>query len=575
MADKVAEILARPADDLSRFEALEWLLHSPEHRIQFEDYIEEAIRRQSGDVAAKMFARARFYAELVRREGERLNSGEQLDALTIINEHFPRILEAIDHAMSNDDSEHLAIFAAYIGIPLEFKGKFELGIKLFDSIIKQAEATNNKALEIESRIRYGDLLVRAGRLEHGYATLSHALQLSQLHGTERNLALVLSALGHVTRLMGRYEESLAYYTNALENARKTTEKVLLARALSGLAGIALYQRRLADARRLCTESLDIKRALANIHGIAGDLHNLAVVASWEGANCEAQGYYLEALDLNRRIGNHLWEAANLSGLGGILYEMGHFDEAKECFKRAQAIVIDGEHKMLVAVCQYHFGCVAFATEDYEDAQRHFEEGIQLNRAIGAKAWVGVCLYHMGELQRELGDKEAAKRCLSEALAIGNEIGDPNISSSALTNSALLAMATGKSAEAEVCLHRALRLASGVGMPRSSLISLHACLPVLLAANKYVSVAVLAQGIHAKVTQFGFVFRKKFHSDLRSAIAKCSSTLSGKDQVQAEDLAASLNVPDLVDYALRALEELRPELGDAAADSAASQLSARS
>ena len=72
MAESIAAVLVSQADEPGRFEAIARLLDDPRNRIELEDYLEAAIRRESGDVAARMYAHARFYAELVRREGERL-----------------------------------------------------------------------------------------------------------------------------------------------------------------------------------------------------------------------------------------------------------------------------------------------------------------------------------------------------------------------------------------------------------------------------------------------------------------------------------------------------------------------
>lgn len=379
MPEHIAAVLDKLGDRPDRYEALRQLLDDPERREAYCDYAEELIRRESAVYSMAILDRAGFYAELVCRESKRLKGKEQLDALTILNEQFPSIVEAIEQVMSLDDSACLARFAASIVCLLHMQGKLELGAAVFKRLLNQAKRTGNRSLEAKAGRYYGQFLTEAGKLDKAYETTLHALRLALLEGNETELAKVQIALGNVTRYQERYDESIEFYKLALEHGRNLVDEYLVSGALCSLGLIALGQHRLDDARRLFTESLEIARETGNIYRIAGDLHNLACVAVDQGDYDEAQKLYQEALELNRLIGNRTFEARNLHALGSIALEQGRIDEAKQFYSSARSIAAESAKEPDSARYYTDLGNVTAAAGRFENARRHFESDIQLSQ----------------------------------------------------------------------------------------------------------------------------------------------------------------------------------------------------
>jgi len=554
-----AKELDRLGGQPDRYEQLRQLLNDPGKRQEYIDDAEELLQRESARYSTAMLDRAGFYAELVSRESKRLKGKEQLDALTIIKKHFPRVVEAIDYVMSIDDSECLAKFARNIAAPLLMQGKFDLGASVFNRLLSQAEKTGNRLLEIRTGSAYGQFLIKTGRLDKAYEVSLHALELAQLEGNESALAGVLNVLGNVTRYLGRFEEATAFYEQQLELDRKLHLKSHMGFALCNLGILAGRQRRLDDARRLFTESLEIARESGNTHRIAGELHNLACVSAYQGDHPEAQKLLQEALELNRIIGNRSFEACNLGELGRAAIEQGRFIEARRLYASAQLIGVEIGNELLYADCECGLGTVAAAMESYEDARRHFEKSAQLIRRIGAKVELAACLEHLGALHCDLGDYEAAVPLLSEALTISMHLGDTHCSSLASTSLALVALETGKLPEATKYLARALNMSAEAGMPRGTLITLQAGVQLLANADKASPAALLAYGITPHLKRLGLVFGRKWHRDLDEAIASCSAMLEADQRSQLEQQAASMSIEDLTTYALEALGNLQAEL----------------
>lgn len=561
MAETVAAVLEGRADKPNRFDLLARLLDDPHHRIELEDYLEDAVRRESGDVAAKMFDRMRFYAELVEREGKRLRGKEQLDALATMNEQFPRIVEAIDHALNQDDASLLARFAASIAFPLFIQGKLELGASVFNRLLKKAKETGNRSLEVTAGRQYGVFLTEAGKLDEAYKMLLHCLELAQLEENWSALAGVLTALGTVTTKRGQYEESQAFFEQLLEHALKLRDKGRICTALSQLGVLADLQGRLDDAKQLYKESLKIARETGNIYRIAGDLHNLAIVHDWQGEIHEATKLYREALELNRLIGNRNFEARNLSSLGLTAIELGRFDEAKQLFSTCQSIAAETGMKLVYADCERNLGIVAASTENYECARRHLEQAVQLFRPIGAKGWLTTCLEDLVGLYCDLGEYQAAEPLLSEAYANSKEISDPNIAWGVLTKLSQYSLETGKLTEATDYLVQAFNLAADVGSPWAILITLRMAVLLLAKVDKASPATLLACGVSRHLKRIGLVFGKKWHRDLDEAVARCGSLLAPEQLRQLEAQAAAMSIEELTDYALEALAQLQAELGE--------------
>jgi len=559
MPEPITAVLERLAGQPERFDELRALLADAALREELLDHADDVTRGTSARFAAKELERTKFYAELVQREGKRLRGEEQLDALTIINEQFPRIVEAVDHAMSLDDASHLAKFASHIAFPLLLKGKLELGVTVFKRLLDQAENTGNRSLEIMAGTRYADFLARVGRLDQAFEAFSGTLQLAELDGSHEALTEVLFGLGHVAILMGKYEESTEFCQQSLEHARNLLDKTQISKALGTLGSVAAFQRRLDDARRYLAESLEIKREIGNFYGLAGDLHNLAIAVAWQGDYPEGQRLFLEALSLNRRIGNRPWEANNLTGLASIALDQGRFEEARQLYSSAQSIAVDIGNELLIAACEFHLGAVAAALESNVEARLHFERGIQLSRKLGTKAWLAAGIDHLGALYTNLGDYQAAEPLLSEALTISKEIGDTNLSASATTNLGSIAIAMEKLPEATEYLDQALQLAAKAGMPRGILISLHQVVRLLLKANKNSSAALLAYGVSLNVQRLELVLRAKMHQDLARAVDKGRSVLTAEVMYQLEQQATTFSIKELADYALQALRDLQREL----------------
>ena len=68
------------------------------------------------------------------------------------------------------------------------------------------------------------------------------------------------------------------------------------------------------------------------------------------------------------------------------------------------------------------GLLATLLERFDDAERHFEDALEVNKAIGARPWLAHTQEDYGRLLVERGDEERGRSLVEEALATYRELG---------------------------------------------------------------------------------------------------------------------------------------------------------
>ena len=63
-----------------------------------------------------------------------------------------------------------------------------------------------------------------------------------------------------------------------------------------------------------------------------------------------------------------------------------------------------------------------AARRFDDAERHFEHALEVNKAIGARPWLAYTQEDYGRLLVERGDEERGRSLVEEALATYRELG---------------------------------------------------------------------------------------------------------------------------------------------------------
>jgi predicted ATPase/class 3 adenylate cyclase len=238
---------------------------------------------------------------------------------------------------------------------------------------------------------------------------------------------------------------------------------------------AAYYVALADAALV--DLRGVKQA-PMVETLAADWNNIDVAADWltlRGSH-ESLVRLAYGLWVFLWVGNHLADGERWLGTvgpdaldpilagrywwlrGGILYEMGRYDEAKDSVERALVILefngdIDCHNwaDFVSALLMPAFG------EDPAEVARRVEQALARFRGFGDRWGEGYSLVALGILAGSSGDNEAAERYQLETRALGADLGNGALIGLAEAQLGFTYVAAGRLSEARGALRRAFEL----------------------------------------------------------------------------------------------------------------------
>jgi len=536
MGDKLAGVLARPADDPSRFEDLERLLHSPEHRIDFEDYIEEAIRSESGEVAAKMFARARFYAELVEREGEKLLGHEQLDAIQILDREYESILDAASRALRQENEIDLLLpFAKYLAEYLDRTGRWREALSLYERIVDRASAGNDSHLHAQALISYGVLLFGLSKFGEAESILSKAKSISEGAGDIVCTAHATGVLGNIACNLGDYKQALALGEESLRLRREVGRPQGISSGLSNLAIVYCQLNQFERAIHLLKESLMIMREIGDQRNIAVGLNSLGIVHMRLGRYDESYSNHSESDAIFRAVGDRHGQAMSVGNLGCLEVMRRRTSNARKLLTESLELHRAISDDQGVAHSLFNLGCVALLERNFEQAGQFLEQGFELHLRTGEQSQIAYDLSLLALTALELGQQGKAWQHLHESLLISRELKEHN----------------------EICM------------------ALIVACSLLIEAAGEEAAAIIHFGYQRQVEILGRIMPPISEDCLNGNSQRLRAAIPSNELDRLKAQGESMNFGELIDCAFTALEGMKSELGGIEPDGLTSQLSAGS
>ncbi len=283
----------------------------------------------------------------------------------------------------------------------------------------------------------------------------------------------LRALGGLQYERGEYEAALSTLREGLalseqihgdEHPELGAQLIVIASALTGKGDREAARAELLRARELLTRTLGEQHPW-----VATSIHNLANEASRDGDYHAALELHQEALAMRRiTIGDHLDTAASLDGIGGAIGMLGRFEEAREYFRQALAIMerlLGPDHPRLLGTL-LNIGLTISAEDRPEEALPYFERACKLldepepgaERPQHAK-----CHDHLGDAYYGMHRHAEAEAAWKKALAIRERTGPKNLDTGlTLINLGLATAEQGRPEEALARFERASEIIEGAG-----------------------------------------------------------------------------------------------------------------
>lgn len=208
--------------------------------------------------------------------------------------------------------------------------------------------------------------------------LQQALPFASANTTLRiAYAKALTGVGVLELSQGRRETAKQYINQGFELLKGTDDIEGLANAIFDLGFIALRESRYIEANGLCLSSRKYYKVANNIQGLAASAMLMAQIAERQDDFDEALKYYQESEELFTQIQDMSGSVRVLTMQGDILRQQKRFDEAERILLKAEHIAAEEKLLYELSVVANNLGFVLIATNQFERAEHHFIDSLQL------------------------------------------------------------------------------------------------------------------------------------------------------------------------------------------------------
>jgi eukaryotic-like serine/threonine-protein kinase len=217
-------------------------------------------------------------------------------------------------------------------------------------------------------------------------------------------------------------------------------------------------------------------ALAYHWGMAGDTGKEAHYAPLAGAQARKVSAYREAVAFFERAlslaacadedatppDTLRWQASLTEQLGGTLFWMGEFGQARQRFDDSLRIARAAGDLSLIAASLGGLGDVALQQGSYPEARAYYEESLEIAHAIGNQDVITHSLAGLGDATWRLGDYALSRQYLEQNLAIARETVKQPLIGNALNMLGIVCCMQEQFEPATECFKGALDIARTIG-----------------------------------------------------------------------------------------------------------------
>lgn len=238
----------------------------------------------------------------------------------------------------------------------------------------------------EAFLRYGDFLMRVGRLDQALVMYTRAYELVKSQA-------VAGRADAVPRTLGRL--GLLYKTKG----------------------------DLARAEHMFEDSLKAEHILNNTRGIAEQHRNLGVIAKRRGDLDRAEQLQRKALELYVQVDDTEGIAITSGNLGIVLRKKGALEAAEQELRRSLVMSQKIDSQVGIARAYGNLGIVQQRRGELDSAQKSFEQALAANEHIGSLEGQAIQYANMGLLNEQRAALKEATTCLVRAVTLMKKVGN--------------------------------------------------------------------------------------------------------------------------------------------------------
>ncbi len=266
--------------------------------------------------------------------------------------------------------------------------------------------------------------VMLGAADHVAADrlLREALAIQQHIGDDLEQAAILADLANLAMESRAYDEAADLWRAARDTFARVEDIASIAYMTWRLGDVDIERGEFDRAFGLFREAQHTFRKTGN-RGLEVDcVHNESVLALRYSTSEHARRTRQYCLEVNHQLGLSLSVAWSTWELGEIERFDGHRDLARDCYEAARRGFL--AHDIPFGMAYYHRGMgeLALAAGDFDQAQTHFRQSVEILRAAHHRWTLAYVLSAAGRAASGAGDIASAQQMLTEALDTAIHLG---------------------------------------------------------------------------------------------------------------------------------------------------------
>jgi eukaryotic-like serine/threonine-protein kinase len=279
------------------------------------------------------------------------------------------------------------------------------GLSLPSDALAELKATafkpSTRSLDALKSYNEGLQLARQGRQSEALKKFQGAIQ------ADSEFALAYARLGQTY-------SNLGYDTEAEQNSRRAVELSERLPAQERYLINASHARIVNDTEK----AISAYESLAKVSPDDTEVNfELAALYEASGAFDQARAHYKRVLERDPKY------VAALLASGRVEIKAGNPQGSLDSLNQALSLAIQLEQDEEKADVLHAIGTAYKSLDKPSEAQRYYQESLEIRRRIGQKRGIAVTLGQMAQVQERLGSLDAALVSYKEALQIQRDIGD--------------------------------------------------------------------------------------------------------------------------------------------------------
>ena len=249
--------------------------------------------------------------------------------------------------------------------------------------------------------------------------LMKAIDLRERASDNPGASASYNQLANILYKEGNLDSAEHWYRKSLDIDLQLADEASIAKTYHNLSAVAKEKKDISTAELLLLESLKIKKSLNDNAGIAIGYHQLGVLAEAGGSLQSAVEWYKHSIDINTSINNLYGVGKSQWNISLIFRSQGDTDAANKWAElSAKSLSKTRSTNALLQI-----GCKAYEIEEYDFANRIFQEALHYAQENEKADEQGRCYLHLGSVAVQCNKLDSAATCYLSALENFKAIGD--------------------------------------------------------------------------------------------------------------------------------------------------------